>query len=184
ASAERAEMVNVVAAIQLRILFGDRLVPNLELPPYADLAARYFAPRALVASASVVGASVGHGLFNRAADVAQIVRQMIRIQTRLHSHHSTVMDKHTCFNRKVVIFRHCQAINIFSFLNRDHSYDLMVVSVLPSPVIVNAESAPNFLTASFTGIKSMRDLFTLLSSTLALVVGDQISFAALTILCD
>jgi len=31
---------------------------------------------------------VRHGLFNRAADVAQIVRQMVRVQSRLHGHYA------------------------------------------------------------------------------------------------
>src|SRR5262245_15137955 len=174
-------MVDVIAAIQLRILFDNRLVPDLELTPNAGLTTRDVAPRALVALATVVCAPVRHGLFDRAADIAQIVRQVICVQSRLHCHHPAVVDKHASFEREVAIPRYRQAINVLAFLKWNHRNDLMVVAMPPAPVVVNAKPAPNSLTASFTGIKSVRDFFTLLSTALALVVCDQISFATLTV---
>src|SRR5262249_37910739 len=88
ASSESAEMIDVIAAINLRIFFAVGLLPDLELPPHAGLTARDFAPRAFVALAAIVCAPVWYGLFDRAADVAQVIRQMIRIQSRLRCHYT------------------------------------------------------------------------------------------------
>src|SRR5262249_15057733 len=96
----------LISAIELRVLFDDRLVPDLKLPPYADLATRNVMPCALVALASVVGATVWNGLFNRATNVAQVVRQMLRVQSRLHGKHPAIVDEYTRFKREVVILRY------------------------------------------------------------------------------
>ncbi len=62
AGAERAEMIEIVAAIQLRMLGDDRLVADLELLPDADLPLRRLAPRAFVVPAAVVGAARAESL--------------------------------------------------------------------------------------------------------------------------
>src|SRR5262245_47194839 len=178
---ERAQMIDVIAAIQLRVFFDDSFVHDLELTPHAGLTTRDFAPCAFIALAAIVGAPMRNSLFNRAADVAQIVRQMIPVQSSPHCHHPAVVDKHASFEREIVILRRRQAIDVLVFLKWDHLNDLMVVTMPPASVVVNAKPTPNFLTPSFTGIKSVCDLFTLLSTALALVVCDQIIFATLTV---
>src|SRR5262245_25764047 len=92
-------MIDVVATIQLWVLFDNRLISALKLPPYTQLAVRDVVPGALVSFAAMIGASVWNGLLDCAADVPQIVRQMACIQSRLHSHHpATNIDPHSCWN--------------------------------------------------------------------------------------
>src|SRR5262245_51519527 len=88
AGSERAQMVDVIAAIQLRVFFGNCLVPDLKLPPHADLTTRDFAPGALIASAAMIGTTVRNCLFNPTTDIAKIVRQMICVERRLYSTHT------------------------------------------------------------------------------------------------
>src|SRR6185369_12673121 len=80
-------MIHVVPAIQFRILFDDLLVSDLKLTPYADLTARDVSPCPFIPSAAVISSPMRHCLFDLPADVAQVVRQVIRVQCCLYGHH-------------------------------------------------------------------------------------------------
>src|SRR6266403_1101113 len=64
AGAERAEMIRMIAAIELRVLFENRIVARLERLPDFVVAGGDFPPRADVTAATVISAPVRDSLFN------------------------------------------------------------------------------------------------------------------------
>src|SRR5882724_9221503 len=88
AGAEGAEMIRVIAAIELWMLFENGVVARFERLPDFIVAYRNLPPSAHVAAAPVIGAAMRNCLFDRAADALQMVRQITRIQIRLYGHHA------------------------------------------------------------------------------------------------
>ena len=81
-------MVRVIPAIQLRMLFENRLVARLQLCPHVRMAGRNVRPRAAVASSAVIGAPVRNSLFDRRTNPLQILGEIAGGQLGLHGHHA------------------------------------------------------------------------------------------------
>ena len=110
AGAERAEMIRVIASIELWMLFENSVVARLERLPDFIVAQRNLPPSARIAAAPVVGAPVWDRLFDRAANALQMVRQIARVQIRLYGHHAAT-NVHTNGGRDDGAFRGNDAAN-------------------------------------------------------------------------
>src|SRR5439155_5956967 len=86
---ECAEMVRMIAAIQLRVLHEYSVVTSFQLAqPDASIALRNIMPCAPIASSTVIRPAVRHGCFNRCTDSLQVVREVAGVQTGLNRHHA------------------------------------------------------------------------------------------------
>jgi hypothetical protein len=78
---QRAEMVRVVSAVELRMFRQDRVVSSLKFAaPYFSVALGNVVPRAAIARAAVIRTSVRHAGFDCRPDVLQIVREIARVE--------------------------------------------------------------------------------------------------------
>src|SRR5437879_12977728 len=73
AGAERAEMIRVIASIELWMLFENSVVARLERLPDFIVAQRNLPPSARIAAAPVGGARVWDRLFARSAHAIQLL---------------------------------------------------------------------------------------------------------------
>ena len=88
AGAQRAQVVGVVAAIQLGVLGQNRIVARLQRTPDFKAATGNLTPCAAITHAAMVGASVRNRLLNRIANRLQIVGKVAGRQAGLDCHHA------------------------------------------------------------------------------------------------
>jgi hypothetical protein len=85
---QSTQVVRVVSAVQLRMLFENRIVARLQRLPGLSIAHRNLAPSTHVTMATMIGTTVWNGLLNCGANTLQIVRQVTRVEVGLHRHHA------------------------------------------------------------------------------------------------
>ena len=86
---ECAEMVRMIAAIQLRVLREYGVVTSFQLAqPDASIALRNIIPCAPIANSAVIRPAVRNRSLNRCANSLQIIREITGIQTGLNRHHA------------------------------------------------------------------------------------------------
>src|SRR5207237_5048985 len=86
---ECAEMVRMIAAIQLRVLREYSVVTSFQLAqPDASIALRNIMPCAPIANSAVIRPAVRHRSFNRCSSSLQLIWEITGVQTGSHRAHA------------------------------------------------------------------------------------------------
>ena len=99
ASAQRAEMIDVISTIQRWMFLKNEVVRRLQGLPHFCISRRDVVPGTSIAFAAVIGTSMRYRSFDCFPNLLQTLGQIAGIQSRLNGHHSASdIDTHSGWN--------------------------------------------------------------------------------------